>query len=174
MIGERVVLRALEPADEEAFLTMNRESEAFHAPWTASVRSPADLTAYRARCLSPSFEGWIVVRREDGALVGAVTLSEMTRTRACVGFQVGVAFARRGYMTEALGLVCLRARALGLARLDASIQPSNEAAIALVEKLGFRRSPAGRRLLRVAGAWVDHGLWTVTLISRHHGVEGPA
>lgn len=158
-----VRLRALQPGDDEEFLSMGRESRSFHARWTATVSTPAELAALRARCLSGDLETWLVERCADGALVGAVTLSERTRARATVGVRVGVSFARRGYMTEALGLLCERARALGLRWLDAAIQPTNVAAIALFERLCFRRSPSLRRVLRVGAEWLDHDVWTLAV-----------
>ena len=65
-------------------------------------------------------------------------------------------------MTKALGLTLHYAfRALKLHRLEANIQPTNTASLALVARLGFVCEGYSRRYLKIAGRWRDHERWAI-------------
>ena len=113
----------------------------------------------------PSHEGRFVVLRESGDLVGVINVSEIVRgpfRSAYLGYYAFVPHAGRGYMTEGLTLALRWAfRGLYLHRVEANIQPGNEASRALVRGLGFRREGFSRRYLKVAGRWRDHERWAL-------------
>ena len=68
-----------------------------------------------------------------------------------------------GYMTEALQLALHYAfKSLRLHRLEANIQPSNAASIALVKRAGFVLEGYSERYLKVCGRWRDHERWAIT------------
>lgn len=65
-------------------------------------------------------------------------------------------------MTEALQLVLEFAfKQLKLHRLEANIQPSNAASIALVKRAGFIREGYSERYLKICGRWRDHERWAI-------------
>ena len=65
-------------------------------------------------------------------------------------------------MTEALQLALRHAfRALKLHRVEANIEPGNEASIALVRGAGFTREGFSRRYLKHGGRWRDHERWAL-------------
>jgi ribosomal-protein-alanine N-acetyltransferase len=106
-------------------------------------------------------------RCDDGAIAGAINLSEIIRgpfQNAFVGYFMGAAFAGRGYMTEALGLVLKHGfRHLKLHRIEANLQPGNSASRALVRRAGFRLEGYSPRFLKIAGRWRDHERWAITV-----------
>ena len=81
---------------------------------------------------------------------------------AYLGYYAFVPHAGRGYMSEGLALA-LRwdFRELHLHRVEANIQPGNEASRALVRRFGFRREGFSRRYLKIADRWRDHERWAL-------------
>jgi ribosomal-protein-alanine N-acetyltransferase len=164
-MAPRTTLRLPEPADATEYVALNRRSRRFHA---GRVAPPRDLAAYRdllQRNRDPQFCSWLIVRRDDAAILGAVELSQIVRGKfqsAYLGYHIGAPFAGQGYMREALASAISRAfRDLRLHRLEANIQPENTPSIRLVKQLGFRREGYSPRYLKIGGRWRDHERWAI-------------
>jgi [ribosomal protein S5]-alanine N-acetyltransferase len=151
--------------DAPAFLAAARRSRTFLRRWAPPPCTAKAYRAYLQRLAKPTHDGRLVVLRTSRELVGVINLSEIVRgsfRSAYLGYYAFVPHAGRGYMTEALALVLRRAfRQLHLHRVEANIQPGNEASRALVRRLGFRREGFSRRYLKVAGRWRDHERWAL-------------
>lgn len=161
----RVALSPPRPADEEALIRMNRASAAFHRGRAFTPTTPAHYARYLAACRQPNFLGLLIKRREDGAVMGAVELSQIVMgvfRSAYLGYYLGAPYAGKGYMTEALALTLSHAFSeMGLHRVEANIQPDNAASLALVARLGFVREGYSRRYLKIRGRWRDHERWAI-------------
>ena len=142
-----------------------RSSRRFHAPWAAPPSTPEAFSRYLKKGRRPEHEHFLVFRRQDDALLGAINLSEIVRDAfqsAYVGYFGSIEHAGSGYMTEGLHLVLRRAFGpLSLHRVEANIQPRNRASLRLVRRLGFRREGLSRRYLKIGGRWCDHERWAV-------------
>jgi [ribosomal protein S5]-alanine N-acetyltransferase len=164
-LGRRVRLRPPSRDDADEFLSLVRASRALHHPW---VSPPGDETAFAGyvdRNVGDDVRGFLACRREDGAMVGVVNLSQIFRgsfNNAYVGFYGFAPFVRKGYMTEAVDLALRHAfRSMRLHRVEANLQPANHRSRALVERLGFRLEGFSPRYLKIAGRWRDHERWAV-------------
>jgi ribosomal-protein-alanine N-acetyltransferase len=169
--GETVVLRMPQMNDHEEWAALREASRDFLTPWEPTW--PADdLTrgAFRRRLRRYSEDvrtdqsyALFIFRRDDGALVGGLTLANIRRGVAqagSLGYWTGQPFVRRGYMTAAVKAVLPFAfQTLRLHRVEAACIPTNDASIRLLEKCGFVREGYAREYLCINGLWQDHLLY---------------
>jgi len=164
-IGKKVLLRHPMKNDLSEFIALNRASVPLHRGLVSPPTEPEEFAAFLRRSRSVDAVSFLICRVADGAVVGAVSLSQIFRggfQNAYLGYYVGVPYARQGYMTEALQLVLQYTfEHLKLHRLEANIQPGNAASIALVKRAGFTREGFSRRYLKVCGRWRDHERWAI-------------
>src|SRR5687767_6081381 len=107
------------------------------APWPFSLR---DAEAFLAAPRDPVLPSLLIFERTDGepALVGACGLGRRASGNVELGYWISRPNWGRGFATEAgLALVGM-ARALGIARLEASHFIDNPASGRVLEKLGFQ------------------------------------
>lgn len=161
----RVFLREPEAADQRAFTAAARSSLALHRPW---VKAPQDAAAYRAylqRVCAADALARLVVRRDSGAIAGAMHLSHIVMGNfrsAYLGYYAFAGHERQGLMHEGLlALLRLAFGTLKLHRVEANIQPDNTASIALVRRCGFQFEGRSPRYLKIGGRWRDHERWAV-------------
>ena len=161
----RVTIRAPLPTDQREILAAVHRSRRLHRPWVHPPSSPKLFRAYLEQGARDANESYVACLRATGELVGVVNLSEIVFgafRSAYLGYYGFLPHAGLGYMTEAMGLVIDDAfRRLRLHRLEANIQPRNEASVALVRRLGFRREGYSPRYLKIGGRWQDHERWAI-------------
>jgi ribosomal-protein-alanine N-acetyltransferase len=142
-----------------------RASRSFHRPWATAPTDHDRFTAYLADARRPDFEAMLVCRAEDHAIVGFFNLSQITRgymQSAYLGYAVGKRYARQGYMRAGIELVLRHAfTTLRLHRVEANIQPDNDASIGLARGAGFSREGFSPRYLKIGGRWRDHERWAL-------------
>jgi [ribosomal protein S5]-alanine N-acetyltransferase len=156
----RVYLRTPARSDRAEFVSLMRASRAFHRPWATAPTDDEAFDAYLVDSRRPDF-----CRREDRAILGFFNLSHITRgslQSAYLGYAVASQFANQGYMREGLDLVIREAFVtLRLHRIEANIQPGNQASIALARGAGFVREGFSPRYLKIGGRWRDHERWAI-------------
>ncbi|MEU8503896.1 GNAT family protein [Streptomyces brevispora] len=171
--GPRTAIRPFTLADADEFTARARESRELHRPWLFPPADPDTYATYTTVLIEdPTRAGFLVCERngvEDaagGAIAGFININNIVMG----GFRCGAlgygAFAHatgRGLMGEGLDLVLRHAFGpLGLHRLEANIQPANEASLALVRRAGFRLEGFSPDFLLIDGAWRDHERWAIT------------
>jgi ribosomal-protein-alanine N-acetyltransferase len=171
MSGDGVVLRAPQMADFDDWAALREASRAFLTPWEPTW--PADdlsRSAFRRRLKRYSEDQrtdlaypFFVFRDEDQALVGGLTLANIRRGVAQtgnLGYWMGAAFTRRGYMKAAVrAFIPYAFSTLKLHRIEAACIPTNLASIRLLETTGFEREGYAREYLCINGTWQDHLLY---------------
>jgi [ribosomal protein S5]-alanine N-acetyltransferase len=163
--GARLSLRSPRADDEREFLALVASSHQLHGGWVSPPGDAEKFATYLQRSERDDFAALLLVRNEDGALLGAVNLSQIYRgvfLNAYLDYWIGEPFARQGYMREGLALALDHAFGpLGLHRLEANIQPDNTASKALVRSLGFRLEGFSPKYLKIGGRWRDHERWAI-------------
>ena len=171
----RVMLRPVASSDEAEFLSLARASAELLHPWIALPVTPEDFHAFLGRTERPNQESRLICLRGTGAIVGLVNINSIVRGRfqsGSLGYNAFASGAGQGYMTEGLGLVLRFAfEELRLHRLEANIQPGNQASLRLVQRLGFRYEGLSPEMLFIDGAWRDHERWAITTTMTGTAVE---
>jgi len=181
--GEGVHLRPPRALDYPEWRELRAASRGFLQPWEPTW--PADdlsrlafrrrLTAYaRDRELGAAY-AFFVIRSEDEALTGGITLSNVRRGVAqmgSIGYWCGRPYTRQGYTLNAVrALSDFAFRTLGLHRLEAACIPDNAASRSLLAKAGFVEEGFAQAYLKINGAWRDHVLFG--MVTPLQGQTGP-
>jgi ribosomal-protein-alanine N-acetyltransferase len=166
-VGERVFLRAPNARDADELVKLARASRKLHRPWAAPPDSAEAFADWLGRVRGDRNASFLVCRSEDGAIVGVYNLSEIVlgSFRSCYcGYYAHAGHSGNGYMRDGLDLLLRHVfRTLRLHRIEANIQPENNASVALVRGAGFRLEGLSKRYLKVSGRWRDHERWALTV-----------
>ncbi len=142
--GSRVLLRPLTAADLDALHTIFSDPEVARFLAIPRHRDRADterfLGSIHEGFRTGSLYQWGI--EHAGLLAGTCTLGgiDWENRRAEVGFALARACWGQGLMPDALRVLIGHAFGpLNLHRIEADVDPRNEASVRLLEKLGFRR-----------------------------------
>lgn len=168
---ERMTLRLPQHGDWRAWAELRAESAIFLTPWEP-IWAPDHLTrrAFTNRVYwAARAEGQgtalplMLIRREDQALLGAITLDNIRRgpsQSGTLGYWIGQRFARQGYMRETILAVVHHAfTVMDLSRIEAACLPENAASRGVLEKCGFKYEGVAQSYLQIAGRWRNHVLY---------------
>jgi RimJ/RimL family protein N-acetyltransferase len=142
--SERLSIRKLEEADIDDLLLINGDERVTRFLPYATWRSEADGQAWYQRMLDFMHEGntlqFVIVEKATKRVIGTCMLfryDEASR-RAEIGYVMGHSHWRKGYSFEALtALIEYAFSELKLRRIEAEVEPDNNASNALLLKLGF-------------------------------------
>jgi ribosomal-protein-alanine N-acetyltransferase len=169
--GDGVFLRAPQMSDFNAWAALREKSRVFLVPWEptwpeddltrASFRRRLRRYAEDSRC--DQAYAFLLFRKDDNALLGGITLTNVRRGVAqagSMGYWVGAPFAAQGWMTRGVSaLVPFAFDVLRLHRVEAACIPTNQPSIRLLERSGFKREGYAREYLCINGLWQDHLLY---------------
>jgi ribosomal-protein-alanine N-acetyltransferase len=168
---ERLTLRPPVHSDFREWTALRSASAEFLSPWEPtwsddhlSRKSFTNRVYWASRSIrSGSAVPLFLFRREDSALVGAITLDNIRRgpaQAATLGYWVGTSFARQGYMAEAIRAVVHYAFTdQDLSRVEAACLRENAASRGLLEKCGFKYEGVAQCYLQINGRWRNHVLY---------------
>jgi ribosomal-protein-alanine N-acetyltransferase len=168
---ERLSLRQPVMGDFLEWSNLRAESVDFLAPWEPAWASDhlsrkgfSNRVYWAQRAIaSGSAVPLFLIRREDRALLGAITLDHIRRGPAqsgTLGYWVGRPHARQGYMREAIAAVVHHAYdRLDLSRIEAACLPENHASRGVLEKCGFKYEGVAQSYLQINGRWRTHVLY---------------
>ncbi len=159
----RLILRPLDPSDADAIFHIQSDPDV-----TRYLGRDADTTMEPTlRRLQLVFDGirehsgirWGIVRRDDPTvLMGTVGFWKWNKPHfyAEIGYELGSAFWRKGYMTEAIrAALRFGFDHMELHRVEANIDPENKGSRRVVEKLGFAQEAVLRQNWFYDGKFTD-------------------
>jgi ribosomal-protein-alanine N-acetyltransferase len=166
LTGSRVRLRPLRSADADDFFALHSDARVMrywsHPPWTERKQAIARIEQLEHDRANAEFYTWATTIGGTDRMIGTVSLFAINRLqfRAEVGYALAPAHWGHGFATEGLRLAIeLAFGVIGLARLEADIDPRNEASCRVVERVGFRREGLLRRRWHVAGETTDSAMY---------------
>ena len=113
----------------------------------------------------PVHQGYLACLRATDEPVGVFNITNIVRRCFQSAYLGNYAFAGhqgQGLMQEGMQAVVKHAfGVLKLHRLEANIQPANQASLALVEACGFCREGFSPHYLKIGGRWRDHERWAI-------------
>ena len=179
---ERMVLRLPAHGDFAAWTRLRAESREFLTPWEPvwhadhlSRRAFTNRVYWAARASRSGTSLPLFLVRQDGVLLGAITLDGIRRGPAqmgTLGYWVGAPFARQGYMREAIGAVVGHAFGpMDLSRIEAACLPENVASRGALESCGFKYEGVAQSYLQINGRWRNHVLYSILRADRRGRTE---
>src|ERR687887_255123 len=172
----RVYLRVLARGDRDEFLLLARESRELHRPWTYPPERPDQFDDLFARSRRDDFVCLLACVHETDEIAGVFTISQIVRgafQSAYLGYYAHARYARQGLMREAMEQLLDHAFGpLALHRLEANIQPGNQASVALARGAGFRLEGYSPRYLLIGGQWRDHERYAITADEHARKLQG--
>lgn len=180
---ERLTLRPPGHSDFRSWAGLRYGSMEFLTPWEpawAEDHLSRKSFSNRVYWAQKSINGGnalplFLVRREDQALLGAITLDNIRRGPAqagTLGYWVAQQHARNGYMGEAIQAVVHHAfQQLDLSRIEAACLPENKPSRRVLEKTGFKYEGVAQSYLQIGGRWRSHVLYSCLRSDRRGKTE---
>ncbi|GIT91032.1 GCN5 family N-acetyltransferase [Jannaschia pagri] len=181
---DRMELRLPQHGDYRAWVSLRDASAEFLQPWepewAADHLGRKSFTnrvywAQRSQTQGSAL-ALFLIRKADGALLGAITLDNIRRgpaQSATLGYWIGLPHARQGYMREAIVALSHHAfNRMDLSRLEAACLEENTASRGLLERSGFKYEGVAQSYLQIAGRWRNHVLYAMLRSDRRGRVEG--
>jgi ribosomal-protein-alanine N-acetyltransferase len=150
---DRLLLRPATGADVAAFHRILGDPQAVTYWSSLPHRTVEETEAWvRSMIAIPPGDGEDFVVEHDGAVIGKAGFHRFPR----IGFVLHPDHWGRGFAGEALRFVIDRAfRVHGLKRIEADVDPRNQASLACLARLGFTEYDRQERTWLIGGEWLD-------------------
>ncbi len=164
ILTERLLLDELTPADAEEMFPYRADPELCRYQSWEPMTSLEEVEHFIAEVSATLFNTtgtWfqIAIRHQKtGQLLGDLGVHFLSDAPQQVelGFTISSTHQRKGYATEAVqGLLQYLFQDCKKHRITASVDPRNQASLALLKKVGFKQEAHFRKSLWFKVAWVD-------------------
>jgi RimJ/RimL family protein N-acetyltransferase len=163
--GQRVTLRALDPADAETVWRWYHDHEFSLLDGNIYGTSLETTRAFLASLQSPGFpDVSLGIEDEHGTLIGLVRLKRVRAEDRCTDFGIAIARAywSRGYGTDTTRAILRFAfEEMGLHRVQLGYVEYNARARRCYDKCGFTEEGRERRAKYREGRWYDNVLMAI-------------
>ncbi|MBL8875189.1 MAG: GNAT family N-acetyltransferase [Phycisphaerae bacterium] len=169
-VGPLVHLRRPTTDDRAEWVALRESSLDHLLPWEPRLKVRSESERWESFFRTSDTEErqrFLICRNLDARMVGYIGLNGIRHgvLQSCeLGYWIGKAFTRKGYMTEGVLLAIRHAFGhMSLHRVEANVQPHNTASIGVVKKAGLRFEGVALRFLQIDGEWCDHQRWAMTV-----------
>ncbi|GGF99577.1 GNAT family N-acetyltransferase [Paenibacillus aceti] len=176
--GERVRLRRMEQADAADLFHYWSDPKVviyMNVPVFSSVEETAEMIDF-LNGLSETEDSmrWGIELKQERRLIGSCGFNTWELSgayRGEIGYDLGRAYWRQGYMTEALRLLLNHGfLTMGLNRIEALVDPRNEGSQKILEYFTFQNEGCLREYQRTGEGFVD--LYLYSLLRREYEAVG--
>src|SRR2546426_514975 len=160
--ASRIRLRWISQKDTDAFYAIYSNPEVMRY-WSTAPLPDRDAASKLISEIHDLFQRrmilkWGIALRSDDRLIGSITLFNLSfpHHRSEIGYALAHEYWGHGYMNEALmALLKYAFESLDLHRIEADVDPRNDASIRTLEKLGFQREGILRERWQTNGGIQD-------------------
>lgn len=142
---ERLTVRPIAATDLDDLFEVNGDAAVTrflpYPTWASPDDGIAWFTRMQALGATGTGQQLVIARRSDAKVIGTVLLfkHDAGSARLEIGYVLGSAHWRQGYALEAIQAACTHAfDVMGIRRIEAEVNPANQASVALLERVGFR------------------------------------
>lgn len=171
----RLILRPLETEDYQNWMQAHSCLREPQNEWDETNWRESELTLKKFKEHLKTHQQWRaqdhfyefgVFRKDDGVLVGTVSLMDISRQifqNAYLGYRIFNNYWGQGYATEACkAAIEIAFKDLKLHRIEAGIAPNNKKSLRVAKALGLRKESLSPRRLFTQGKWTDLILYAAT------------
>tara|TARA_Y100000590_G_scaffold468240_1_gene650270 strand:- start:20644 stop:21273 length:630 start_codon:yes stop_codon:yes gene_type:complete len=170
--GQKLYLRTPRLKDYKNWSNLRKESMEFLVPWEPAWQSQQHtlisyfrlLSVYKKRLRNQEQYSFFIFNNHQ-KLVGGVNVFNIRYgiSQSCtLGYWIGLPYANKGYMTEALSLLIeFLFNNLKINRIEAACLPHNSPSKKLLLKLNFVEEGYAKDYLKINGKWEDHILFAL-------------
>ena len=164
MIGQNIILRALEPSDIDLLYQWENDQSLWQLSNTVAPFSKFILEQYLLNSHQDIFTAKqlrLIIALKDSTSIGCIDLFEFdpNHKRAGIGILINDEYRNKGYASEAIDLLIKYAfETLELHQLFCNIASDNESSLNLFQKHHFKIVGLKKDWIRINQQWVDEYL----------------
>ena len=167
LVGEKVRLRPARPGDApDAYRLVTDDAILSNLAWDGPASQEELVETYQRweeGLKSGEVYALAIERLEQPGLIGSIDVVFRHRQQASIGYWLGVPCWNRGYMTDAVRLIChFSFEYLGAVRVYATVFAGNPGSRRALEKNGFSLDGTLRSHVYKRGRFLD--AWFFTLL----------
>ena len=159
---ERLILREMTLSDAEVFFKLRSNKIAMHyldRPLAKTIEDAIDLIEKRKEMESAQTGlGWAICLKSNGVVIGDMGFYrvDVNNQKTEIGYILNPEYWRKGYASEAMDAVLkFGFEILNFNKIEADINPENQASINLATKMGFKKEAHLRQNLFFNGKFID-------------------
>jgi ribosomal-protein-alanine N-acetyltransferase len=160
-----VLIRPIAIKDEKEYLKNYRASQKDLKPWVHVPSTGKAFREYVSEMQTAENKAYVVLEKQSNSIAGIVELRDIYMFDFKNSYIIYFGFKgqlRKGLMSSAVrDIIKLAFKTLKLHRLEANIQPTNVASLALAKACGFKKEGYSPKFIKKNGHWKDHERWAI-------------